>query len=106
MYNGKYNTVVCYIFFALLQEREECVTVSIIQSCVIYSSRSYKSAKHAWRSCTSAAYGWAFVHERCVWFARGKPVMGRPRGNPVPRKSSKVVRRGLKITIPDFCGAW
>jgi len=46
----------------------------------------------------------SLVHERCVWFARGKPVMGRPRGNPIPRKSSKVVKRGLKMPVPHFVG--
>ena len=47
---------------------------------------------------------WALVHERCVWFARGKPVMGRPRGNPIPRKSSKIVKRGLKMPVSHFVG--
>jgi len=31
-------------------------------------------------------------------------VMGRPRGNPIPRKGSKMVKRGLKMPVPHFVG--
>ena len=38
-------------------------------------------------------------------------VVGRPRGSPflsilVPKKSSKVFRRGLKMSMSHFCRAW
>jgi len=44
-------------------------------------SWAYKALRVPVSWSTHSPCCWAFVHERCVWFARGKPVMGRPRGS-------------------------
>jgi len=59
-------------------EPSQCYAASMSEELTLTRGVRARTLRMAGRSCTNAACGWAFVHERCVWFARGKPVMDRP----------------------------